>query len=219
MKTAIVIGATGLTGSLVLKQLLKDHRYSKVKVFTRRPTGHSHPKLTEYIVDLLKLDEHKDQFVAEEIFCCIGSTQAKTPDLDLYRKIDFGVPVNAAKLAKENGAKKILIVSALGSDPESRFWYKRTKGEMEREVLKIGLKETYFLQPALIAGDRVEQRSFEDLGKFLMKLLNPLLVGSLKKYRSINPEIIAKAMVYVANKGYENISIRSDEIKAIARKT
>lgn len=218
MKTAIVIGATGLTGGLVLKQLLKDHQYSEVKVFTRNPTGHSHPKLKEYIVDILKLDEHRQQFVADELFCCIGTTKAKTPDLDLYRKIDYGVPVIAAKLAKENGAKKILIVSSMGSNPDSRIFYSKTKGEMERDVLKAGLKETYFFQPSLIAGDRSERRSFEDLGKFFMKLLDPLLVGSLERFRSIKPEIIAKAMIYVANEGYDKIGIRSDEIQAIARK-
>lgn len=218
MKTAIVIGATGLTGGLVLRQLLKDHRYTKVKVFTRRPTGHSHPKLREYVVDLLNLEEHREQFTADEVFCCIGSTKAKTPDLEMYRKIDFGVPVTAARLAKENGIKKILIVSALGSKPDSKFWYNRTKGEMEREVMKVGVKETYFFQPALIAGDREEQRSFEDLGKFFMKLADPLLVGSFQKYRSIKPEVIANAMIYVANQGHDKIGIRSDEIKTIARK-
>lgn len=91
-KTAIILGATGLTGSLVLEQLLVDDRYERILLFSRSSCGVDHPKLTEYLGDLLHLEEFKEQFKGDEVYVCIGTTRKKTPDPDEYRKIDFGIP-------------------------------------------------------------------------------------------------------------------------------
>lgn len=216
MKTAIVLGATGLTGSFVLEKLFNDERYSVVKVFTRRSLEISHVKLEEHVLDLFELEKVADAFQADEVYCCIGTTKAKTPDLEVYRKVDYGIPLTAAQLSKQNGISTFLVVSAMGADAESRIFYNRTKGEMERDVFQEGLSKTYFFQPSLISGERKEKRTFETLGKQLMKVVNYLLVGPLKKYQSIHPETIAEAMIQVANKGYRKNRIESDEIKEIA---
>lgn len=218
MKTAIILGATGLTGGLLLERLLKDERYATIKLFSRSSIGYSHPKIEEHLIDLFELEKYEKQFTGDVVFCCIGTTKAKTPDEQTYRKIDYGIPVSAARLAKRNDIPKILLISALGADPESRIFYNRTKGEMERDVLKENVPGTYLFQPSLIAGDRNEQRTFESLGKNLMKVGNHLLVGPLKKYRSIHAETIAKAMIVVAAEGYSKTRIESDEIKEIAKR-
>jgi len=126
-KTAIVLGATGLTGGLLLDQLLKDERYEKVKVFTRRSLGFTHLKLVEFKVDLLQLTEQKNNFTGDEVFCCIGSTQKKTPNNDVYEKVDVGIPTEASGLAKENQIKTFIMISALGANLESRFFTIRSK--------------------------------------------------------------------------------------------
>lgn len=216
MKTAIVLGATGLTGSFVLEKLLKDKRYSVVKVFTRRSLEISHEKIEEHILDLFELESIADVFHADEVYCCIGTTKAKTPNLDVYRKVDYGIPFTAAKLSKQNNISTFLVVSAMGANAESRIFYNRIKGEMERDVSQVGLPETFFFQPSLISGQRKEKRTFEFLGKQLMKVANHLLVGPLKKYQSIHPATIAEAMIKVANTGYRKNRIESDEIKEIA---
>jgi uncharacterized protein YbjT (DUF2867 family) len=110
------------------------------------------------------------------------------------------------------------VISSLGANPDSAMFYNKIKGEMQRDVLAQKIKNTYIFQPSLIAGDRGEKRFFENLAQQAMKILNNALIGSLKKYRSIHPETIARAMIIVANKGYEKSVIESDEIKKIAAK-
>ena len=218
MKTAIILGATGLTGGILLKKLLEDERYSLIKVFSRRRLGFSHPRLEEHVLDLFELDKAKAEFTGDEVYCCVGTTKAKTSNLEVYRKVDYGIPVAAAKLAKQNSIDTFLVISALGVDPDSRFFYNRIKGEMERDVLKAGLPNTHIFQPSLISGDRKEKRTFETVFKQLMKLGNHLLVGPLEKFRSIHPAAIADAMIAVANNSYPEVRIESDKIKIIAEK-
>ena len=176
-KTAIILGATGLTGGILLQSLLTDERYSKVKVFTRSPLRLTHPKLNEFLSDLLKLDAEEANFAADEVFCCIGTTKAKTPEKELYKAIDYGIPVTAATLCKKHAITTFLVVSAMGADPNSSVFYNKVKGEMEAAVLNLGLPKTYILQPSLIGGDRKESRPGEYFGKQLMKVFNFLLVG------------------------------------------
>lgn len=214
-KTAIILGATGLTGGLLLQELLADKRYERIKIFSRSKVAVKNKKIEEHLVDLFNLEAHKNSFKADDVFCCIGTTKSKTPDEETYRKIDFGIPVNAAKLAKENGVNNFLVISAMGANENSKMFYNRTKGEMEKAVISQNIKNTYLFQPSLIAGDREEKRFYENLAKKVMQVLNYAMVGPLKKYRSIHPEVIAKAMIIVANTGYPNTVIPSDEIKNI----
>lgn len=216
MKSAIILGATGLTGGIILEKLLKDARYEKVKLFSRHSVGFEHPKIEEYLMDLFKLKDHQDIFTADEVYCCVGSTKKKTPDEEVYQKVDYGIPVAAAKLCRANNIKTFAVISALGANAESKLFYNRTKGEMERDVLKQQIPQTYIFQPSLISGDRQEERPLENIAEKVMKAANYLLRGPLKKYRSIKAEAIAKAMIYVANNPYSAIRIESDEIQEIA---
>lgn len=216
MKTAIILGATGLTGGILLEKLLKDDRYSKIKLLSRSSTGVKNDKIEEHLINLLELDKMETDFTGDEVFCCIGTTQAKTPNEETYYKIDYGIPVTAAKLAKKNNIQRFMVISALGADPESRFFYNRTKGEMERDVLKQNIPDTYIFQPSLIGGKRKEKRPFEAAWKKVMSVGNHFLIGPLKKYRSIHPEKIADAMIYVANNKYAATRIESKEIQEIA---
>ncbi len=214
-KTAIILGATGLTGGYVLQLLLKDTRYSKIKVFSRTELGLQHPKVEEHVGDLLKLDKFKADFSADEVFCCVGTTKAKTPDPKMYRNVDYGIPVDAATLCKANNIGTFLVISALGANAGSSIAYNSLKGEMEEAVIKLGLPKTHILQPSLIAGKRKEKRAGEWVAKQLMKVLNLVMVGPLRKYRSIHPKTIAKAMVWLANNSNDRLRVASDEIKRI----
>ncbi len=216
MKTAIILGATGLTGGYLLNILLKDPEYSKIILFSRSSVGFQHEKLEEHLVDLFELEKYKETFVADEVFCCIGTTKSKTPDNETYKKIDLGIPVTAAKLCRQNNIEKFLVISALGADANSSVFYNKVKGEMQHQVLEQGISKTYIFQPSLIAGDREEKRFFENLAIKSFKVLNKLMIGSLRKYRSIHPETIAKAMHICAKNGYSKILIESDEIQEIA---
>jgi len=217
-KTAIILGATGLTGSILLEKLLKDDRYRKIKVFARNHVQQKHEKIEEYLINLFELEKVADLFTADEVYCCVGSTQKKTPDNDTYRMVDFGIPATAAKLSSKNKINTFQVISAMGADEKSRFFYNRIKGEMEGAVLEQQIANTYILQPSLIGGNREESRPFEFIWKKIMSIGDNLLVGSLKKYRTIHPEIIADAMIYLSNNDYRSGTIASDEIKNIAEK-
>ncbi len=216
MKTAIILGATGLTGGFLLQELLRNKNYEKVKLFNRHSVAVKHPKIEEYLVDLFQLEDHRNEFKADVVFCCIGTTKDKTPDEETYRRIDLGIPVTAAQLAWENNVPTFIVISALGADKKSKMFYNRTKGEMEEQVMARRVKNTFIFRPSLIAGDRVESRVWENIAKKVMGVLNHIFIGPLKKYRSIQPETIAKAMVIVAEKGFEKAVIPSHEIKEIA---
>lgn len=218
-KTAILLGATGLTGNLLLQQLLKDDDFHKIILFSRSNVKLQHSKLEEHLIDLFQLENYKDQFQADVVFCCVGTTQKKTPDKETYRKVDFGIPVTAAKLAKQNNIPKIIVVSAIGADKNSRFFYNKTKGEMEEAVLAEQIAETYILRPSLIDGNREESRPFELAWKKVMRLANFIMIGSLKKYRSIQAETIASAMQILSKNNYPKSIIESEEIKEIVSKT
>jgi len=216
-KTAIVLGATGLTGSILLQKLLINKRYNSIKVFTRKPTGIKHPKIIEIECDLLKLEESKNDFAGDEVYCCIGTTSKKTPDKKIYKQIDFGIPVSAAKLCKENKISKLLIISSIGANAKSSVFYSKTKGEMEQAVLALKISNTYILQPSFIVGDRKEKRTGEKFGIVLSKLVQPLLIGPAKKYRAINADTIANAMIYLANNGFEKQIVSSEELQKIGK--
>lgn len=211
-KTAIILGATGLTGGLLLDELLQDPQYKKVKLFSRSSVEKDHPKLEEHLVDLLDMESFASDFYGEVVFCCIGTTKAKTPDKARYKNIDYGIPVNAAKLAKQNKIPVFMVISALGADPNSNVFYNKIKGKMQTEVLKCKIEETYILQPSLISGQRDEKRFGEDLANGLMKVFGFLVP---KKYKRISASTIAKAMQIIADQGFPQPIINSKEIKSI----
>lgn len=211
-KSAIILGATGLTGSLVLTELLSDNRYDRILLFSRCACGILNPKIEEHIVDVLHLEEAAPHFRADEVYCCIGTTKKKTPDKDLYRKIDIGIPASAARIASENGIKSFAVVSAIGADSKSSIAYNRIKGDMEQAVLDANIEQTYILRPSIISGDREEKRLGEKIGLFVFKLLKPLFFGKLKKYRAVEAITIARRMIELCNSNAESQIIESDSI-------
>jgi uncharacterized protein YbjT (DUF2867 family) len=211
-KTAIILGATGLTGSILLEKLLKDDRYKTIKLFSRKEIEGLPSKVKQFIGDLLDLDNFKKDFTADEVYCCIGTTTKKTPDKKRYKKIDFGIPVTAAKLAKTNGIPAFLVISAIGANAQSSIFYSKTKGEMEQAVLSEKIKKTHVLQPSIIGGDRQEKRIGEKIGLVVIKQLQPLFFGKLKKYRITEAEDIAEAMINLANSTSTKKIIPSDQI-------
>ena len=189
-KTAIVLGATGLTGNFLLEKLITDSSYKKIKLFSRNSVHKTSTKIEEHLIDLFKLDTCKELFTGDVLFCCIGTTASKTKDKEVYKAIDYGIPVSAAKLATINNIKTFVVLSSMGANPSSSIFYNKTKGEMERDVLRQNIKNTYVLRPSLIGGNRDEVRVGERIGKVVMSLLGPFFLGPLKKYKIISPENI-----------------------------
>lgn len=215
-KSAIILGATGLTGGILLRKLIADKNYSTIKLFSRNSVEITSEKIQEYLIDVLELEQSAKDFIADEVFCCIGTTAAKTKDKKLYKAIDYGIPVTAAKIAKQNKILTFVVMSSMGAHANSSVFYNKTKGEMERDVLHQNIQNTYILRPSIIGGNRDEFRLGESIGKAIMRVLNPLFFGRLKKYKMIHPEKIATCMQVLA-KTKPNINIfSSDEIEKIS---
>lgn len=197
-KTAILLGATGLVGEALLRELLADNNYKAVKLFSRRSSSISHPKIQEYLGDIVKLDAFAKDFTGDEVFCCIGTTAAKTKDKQQYKAIDIGIPTIAARLAKANNIEFFAVISALGANPKSPVFYNRVKGEMECAVLAENIKHTYIVRPSLLYGQRKETRLAEDIGNALLSGLRPLMLGALKKYHPISAKKVARYLHQLA---------------------
>jgi len=214
---AIIAGASGLIGSKLLTILLSMPEYNEVVILVRKSTGIQHTKLKELVIDYDQLDNYADKISGHAIFSCLGTTNNKTPDKDIYRKIDHDYPVKLAQLGLKNGVKQFHLASSLGADAKSSTFYLKLKGETEEDIEKVGLKTVHIYQPSFITGDRKEHRLSEKILIPIMKLIDPLLFGSFKKYRSIPAQTIAMAMFKESITNEEGLFIHpSDNIKQIA---
>ena len=216
-KTAIILGASGLTGSILLNKLLIDGRYSTIKLFSRKKIDGLHSKAVQYVGNLFELENFKSDFTGDEVYCCIGTTTKETPDKKIYKAIDIGIPTSAAQLANENNIHTFLVVSSLGANAKSSIFYNKTKGEMEQAVLSKNILHTYILQPSIIGGNRDETRIGERIGLVLFKLFQPLFFGKLKKYSITEADDIALAMINLANSTSTIQIITSDQITNISK--
>jgi uncharacterized protein YbjT (DUF2867 family) len=201
-----------------LNILLTKPKYDEVLVLVRKSTGIKHEKLTELVIDFDQLDDYKDKIAGHALFCCLGSTQRKTPDLKIYRKIDHDYPVKLAQIAKQNDVDQYHIVSSLGANSTAGSFYLKTKGKTEEDIKQVGLKCLHIYQPALLTGERKEYRGpMEKVVTVLMKVIDPLLFGSLKKHKSIPGQTVAMAMFKESINNNEGLFIHpSDNIKQIA---
>ncbi|MFH7016510.1 oxidoreductase [Flavobacterium sp. FlaQc-47] len=207
MKKAIVYGASGLVGSYIVETLLNNTDYEQVIIVVRKELNIQHPKIKTIIGDFNYLPEVVKDIQTDEVFIALGTTKKKTPDEKLYYQIDHDYPVLAAKLAKENGAKAVFLVSAIGANAKSSIFYTRTKGETEQDIINQNFDRTYIFRPSMILGDRKESRPVEKVFIGIFKFINPLFMGGLSKYKGIEARDIAKSMVNSAKQLNEKVKI------------
>lgn len=191
---AIVIGATGLVGNLILKEILNDNDFSEVRIFVRKPTGITNPKLKEIITPLEDIGSLSSEIRGDVLFNALGTTIKKAGSQKEQQRIDRDLPIAFAKIASGNGVKMMLNVSSVGADLKGNF-YLRTKAEMEKGTHEFFPKSVFHFRPGLLAGKRKEFRLMEKISSGVMKVIDPVLTGSAKKYRSMPVEKLAKAMV------------------------
>ena len=216
-KKAIIAGVSGLTGGCLLDLLLQQTTYDEVLVLVRKKLAIKHNKLTQLVVDFDKPEKYSAQITGDALFCCLGSTRKKTPDLIDYRKVDHDYPLQLAQFALKNGVSQFHLVSAIGANAKASNFYSKMKGETEDDIIKVGLPCLHIYQPSFIAGDRNEHRPVEKFLNRLIKFVNPLLIGKLKKYRSIAAKTIASAMYKQSIKNETGVHIySSDKIKELS---
>jgi uncharacterized protein YbjT (DUF2867 family) len=214
---AVIAGASGLIGSSLLNQLLNHPNYSDVTILVRKKLSLQHQKLKQLVIDFDHLENYGHEINGHALFCCLGTTRNKTPDLKTYRTIDHDYPVQLAKIAGKNSIEQYHFISSMGADASSYSFYTKLKGETENDLKKVQLKTLVIYQPSLLTGNRHEKRTAERFAIVLMKIINPLLTGKLEKYKSIEAVTVARAMVNQSLKTNTGIfTYTSDQIKKLA---
>ena len=213
--TATLIGATGLIGGHLFDELLNDPFFNTVRILIRRPIDKTHAKLEKKIVDF---NDNDSLLVAlsnsDVVFCAIGTTQKKVKgDKEVYRKIDFDIPVKLARFSKMSGCEKFILVSSVGASSKSKSFYLKLKGEVEDAVESVGLHSVHIMRPSLLLGDRKEFRLGEDFSKVFMTTLSFLIPS---KYKAIQAKEVAKAMAVLAKHDKQGFYIHEyNEIKSL----
>lgn len=213
MRSAIVVGSTGLVGKHLIHTLINSNTFDRVIALVRSPCFKDYKKIEEIVLDFNKEDPFEGLKKADHVFCCLGSTIRKAGSKKEFRFVDFDLPALFAKWAEQNNCDTFSLVSSIGADSSSKIFYNKTKGEIEEEIINRNFLKIQIFRPSLILGKRNEFRPGELLGKGIFTLLSPLMIGTLKKYKAIHARDIAQGMVgHLFKDQYGVKVIESDEI-------
>jgi uncharacterized protein YbjT (DUF2867 family) len=194
MKRVLVLGASGLVGSILTRMLSDDITYDEIHILVRKPSNIVHNKLIEHVIDFDHLSRYSSLFKVNAVFCCLGTTMKIAKTKEAFYKVDHDYVIEAARLCLEHHAR-FLVISSMGADPQSLFYYSRVKGEMELSLKKMNLTSLFIFRPSLLLGDREEFRFGEAIAAPFSKWL---LKGPLIRYKPNHARTVAKAMCTVA---------------------
>ena len=196
MKTALVVGATGLVGSSLVDQLLHDDYFSRVIVFTRRPFPAHHAKLQEHIIDFDNSAQWQDLVRGDVLFSSLGTTLKTAGSKEAQYKIDYTYQYNFARAAAHNGVDHYVLISSAYASPDSRIFYSRMKGELDEAVKKLSFPHLTILQPGQLTGHRKESRSAEKISIGLLNIVHH--IPGLSFLKPIPAATVARAMIAAA---------------------
>ena len=216
MSSAVIFGGTGLVGGYLIKSLINDEYYTKVKVFTRSDITITHSKLEIINTNFDNLEDVKNKILADSCFFCIGTTKNNSLNKDDYLNVELELPKKIAKICKSNSIKSFVFVSSGFADPNNKGDYLKFKGLVEEELKRLDFDNLGILRPSFLLGERKQFRITEKIGIPIFKLLTPLFIGPLKKMRPIHANTVANAMSNIVKKNLDQITYESDEIVKIS---
>ena len=217
MKTALIFGSSGLIGNELFKTILLNNSYDKIKVFVRSIPEVNNPKVEIIQTDFFNLEQYKDKIIGDDCFFCIGTTKKDTPDKEEYRRVEYNIPVNVAKIAKANFVKSFYYVSSIGANPNASSNYLKNKGQVEGELKNLNFSKLAIIRPSLLIGNRKSFRLGEVIFTPVMNTLTLFAFGSLKKYKPIKIQNVVKAILHISKNVSEKIVFESDELERIAK--
>jgi uncharacterized protein YbjT (DUF2867 family) len=217
-KKAVIFGSSGLTGFHLLQLLCNHPGYGEVVCYNRKPLQYEHSKFKEIINDFTNLEGTIQTMAADEVYCCLGTTIKKAGSREAFRWVDFDLPVIIGKLAQQSNVNHYFVVSSIGAQAKSGNFYLRIKGEMEEKITKLAIRQITVVRPSMLLGDRKEHRFGEEIGKVILKILTPFMLGKLRRYRGIAAKTVAKAMIIIANSNpSKRIFFESEALEEIVR--
>jgi uncharacterized protein YbjT (DUF2867 family) len=206
-RSVLVVGATGLVGAEVVRQLAADDTVARIVVVARRIPAGLPTRVETHAVDFDRLEAHAELFAVDQVICALGTTIRQAGSQAAFRKVDFEYPLTTARLGLRSGARHFLLVSALGANSESGVFYNRVKGELEDRLRSLGYRSVTIARPSLLIGARKEFRLFERLGA----VIGEFVPG---RYRPVRASAVAKSLVTAARIDAPGLHIiESEEIR------
>jgi uncharacterized protein YbjT (DUF2867 family) len=200
-RVALVAGASGMVGLALVRHLVARQEYARVIALSRRPLPIEAPRLANRILRFENLETELRGLRCDDAYCCLGSTLRAAGSPAAFRAIDHDLVLRYARCAQGAGAQTLVAVSSAGASAESRNFYLRVKGETELALEALRFRSLHLLEPGLLLGARAQWRTAEMLGRLLMPLLNPLLLGRFEQWRGIDVDTVAAAMRAAALSG------------------
>ncbi|KAG2375370.1 hypothetical protein C9374_009993 [Naegleria lovaniensis] len=231
---AIVVGSTGLIGKNLVRLLSQQdpNVYSKIVAISRRKENPFNFPNSTVPIDHVCLDnlDHLNSIEnvfdgVDEAYCCLGTTiKAVGNDKTKFRHVDYDYPESFASLvyskfannltsSSPNNIKQFFLVTAVGADSKSMFFYNQVKGDIERACAKkqLDFVESYknnnsgsssiptychIIKPGLLIGERENEQRF---GERVAQNLNNALDWMLpRSWSGVKGEDVAKAMIQIA---------------------
>ena len=193
MKKAILIGATGLIGKALIRQLAIDTAYSEVLLIARKKIENLPAKFKLIQVNFDEIEKYKSEISGDVLFSTLGTTLKTAGSKDAQYKIDFDYQFNVAKIASDNGVKNLVLLSSAGANSKSYIFYSRMKGELDEAVQKLKFDHVSIIRPSMLVGKREEFRLSEKIFTPLAYIVN--IIPFARKYRPIKDSIVAQAMI------------------------
>lgn len=167
---AIVIGATGLVGSCIVKELLL-RPVREILVFTRRPLPFTSPAIVNRVVDFNKINEWAHEIQGDVLFSALGTTLKAAGSKDAQYKVDHDFQYEIARAAQKNLVSKYVLISSVNADSKSKFFYLRMKGELDEKILNLNIGSVSILRPGPLKGHREKQRLNEIISTKILDVL------------------------------------------------
>ena len=207
IKNAIVIGATGLVGQRLVQQLHLLESCEKITVVVRHEDSRlkNMAKVEQLVLGDFLLLNDEDVAGYSHAFSCLGTTIKKAGSKENFYNIDFEINAHFADLFKTTDTH-LLLVSAMGANPDSNIFYNQVKGDLEKYIQQLGLKCFSIIRPSLLLGERNEKRLLEDVSQKLYRKFSHLVPNSFK-YKPVTAEQVAHTMVEAAQTQTENFEI------------
>ena len=199
-KRLCLVGSTGLVGRAVLEAAVGREDVRLVGIARREIALPPGARMEMMLADAANWDQAIAASNAQVLVCALGTTMRREAgNRDAFRAVDFDLVVACARAACEAGIYHMIVVSSVGADSGSNNFYLRTKGEMERELRKAGLRRLDVLRPGLLVGHRAVSRPLERVAMMLAPVMNLFLHGGLRKYRAIDARTVARAIFALAH--------------------